>query len=185
MLKLTQPALKTRAAVAVPFAAIIIATSLLLSEGGRAANPNVSQGSGSVSNASQAEATVDLSPSQLPAIKIQPVESYLFPIEKKGIGSIDFDNKLYFDNNLSVQVFPPEEGKIVKTLAELGDEVQKGEPLYTIATANDPALVVTQSSHRSSNIGECGAGAFRATAKAPGALRRRGCLDQMDGWKCP
>jgi multidrug efflux pump subunit AcrA (membrane-fusion protein) len=142
MLKLTQPALKTRAAVAVPFAAIIIATSLLPSGGGRAANPNVSQGLGSVSNASPAEATVDLSPSQLPAIKIQPVESYPFPVEKKGIGSIDFDNKLYFDSNLSVQVFPPQEGKIVKTLAELGDEVQKGEPLYTIATANDPALVV-------------------------------------------
>ncbi len=138
-----QPSFKTRAAaVAVTFAAIVIATSLLLSGGGRAANPNVSQGSGSTSNASQTEATVELSPSQLPAIKIQPVESYLFSIEKKGIGSIDFDNKLYFDNNLSVQVFPPREGRIVKTLAELGDEVQKGDPLYTIATADDPASVV-------------------------------------------
>ena len=125
MLKLTQPAFKTRTAIAVPFAAIIIATSLLLS-GRRAANPNVSQGSGSVSNASQAEATVDLSPSQLPAIKIQPVESYLFPIEKKGIGSIDFDNKLYFDNTLSVQVFPPRRERSLKLIAELGDEDSKG-----------------------------------------------------------
>src|ERR1700730_7561805 len=125
MLKMKQPSLRTRAAVVVPFAALVIATSLLLSGGGRAANPNASQSSGSTSNASQAEATVDLSPSQLPAIKIQPVESYLFSIEKKGIGSIDFDNRLYFDNTLSVQVFPPREGRIVKTLAELGDEVQK------------------------------------------------------------
>ena len=144
MVKLTQQSLKRRAAaVAVPFATIVIATSLLLSGRGRAAGPNVvSQGSGSASNASPVEATVDLSPSQLPAIKVQAVQSYLFSIEKRGIGSIDFDNKLYFDNNLSVQVFPPQQGKIVKAIAELGDEVQKGEPLYTIATASDPALVV-------------------------------------------
>lgn len=99
------------------------------------------QTAGSTSNAPQSKVTVDLSSSQLPAIKLQPVESYVFSIEKKGIGSIDFDNKLYFDNTLSVQVFPPREGKIVKTVAELGDEIQKGEPLYTIATADEPALV--------------------------------------------
>lgn len=142
MLELKRSSRKTRAAVAVPFAAMVIATSLLLSGAGRAASPNVSQGSGSASNVSQTEATVELSTGQLSAIKIQPVESYLFSIEKKGIGSIDFDNRLYFDNTLSVQVFPPREGKIVKTLAELGDEVQKGEPLYSVATDNDPALVV-------------------------------------------
>ena len=138
-----QSSLKTyAAAVAVPFSAIVIATSLVFSGCDRGANPNVSQNSGSAANASQAEATVDLSPSQLPAIKIQPVKSHLFPIEKKGIGTIDFDNKLYFDNTLAVQVFPPREGTVVKTVAELGDEVQKGEPLYTIATPDDPALVV-------------------------------------------
>jgi multidrug efflux pump subunit AcrA (membrane-fusion protein) len=167
MLNLKQPSLKRRAAVTVPVAAIIIMISLLLSGGGRASNPNVSQGSGSAANPSQAEATVDLSPSQLAAIKIQPVKSYLFPIERKGIGSIDFDSKLYFDNNFSVQVFPPQEGKIIKTLAELGDEVQKGEPLYTIATANDAALVV-----RSPVIGQVTSvnavpGLFVQPAKAP------------------
>ena len=167
MLKMKQPSLRTRAAVVVPFATLVIPTSLLLSGGGRAANPNVSQASGSTSNASQAEATVDLSPSQLPAIKIQPVESYLFSIEKKGIGSIDFDNRLYFDNTLSVQVFPPREGRIVKTLAELGDEVQKGEPLYTIATADDQALVVP--SPVSGQITSVNAvpGLFVQPAKAP------------------
>jgi cobalt-zinc-cadmium efflux system membrane fusion protein len=68
----------------------------------------------------------------LPAIKVQPVGSYLFYVEKKGIGNIDVDNKLYFDNRLSVQVFPAREGRITKMLAELGDEVQKGEPLYKV-----------------------------------------------------
>lgn len=143
MLKLKQPSLGTRAAaVTAQLLAIIVATDLLLLRSGRAASPNASQSSGSPANASQAEATVDLSRSQLPAIKIQPVGTYLFSVEKKGIGSIDFDSKIYFDNSLSVQVFPPREGKIVKTLVELGDEVQNGEPLYIIATANDPALEV-------------------------------------------
>jgi cobalt-zinc-cadmium efflux system membrane fusion protein len=32
-------------------------------------------------------------------------------------------------------VFPPSPGKIVKTFVELGDEVQKGDPLYAIAKA--------------------------------------------------
>jgi multidrug efflux pump subunit AcrA (membrane-fusion protein) len=135
--------LLVRARVVVSILAIVVAVSLSLSGNGRAAGPNVtSQGSSSASSPSQADATVDLSPSQLSAIKIEPVESYRFSIEKKGMGSIDFDNKLYFDNNLSVQVFPPQQGRIVKTIAELGDEVQKGEPLYVIATVNDPALMV-------------------------------------------
>jgi RND family efflux transporter MFP subunit len=71
----------------------------------------------------------------LPGIKIQPVGGYLFRLEKKGIGSIDFDNKLYFDNVLSVQVFPPRQGRITKTVAELGDQVQKGQLLYAISTS--------------------------------------------------
>jgi multidrug efflux pump subunit AcrA (membrane-fusion protein) len=126
-----------------PTLASVIAVSLLISERARAADPNVgSQSSSSTSSASQADATIELSPSQLPAIKIGPVERYPFSIQKRGIGSIDFDNKLYFDNTLSIQVFPPREGKIVKTIAELGDEVQKGDPLYSIATTNDPAFVV-------------------------------------------
>jgi biotin carboxyl carrier protein len=121
---------------------MVVAMAFLLAGCRRGEDTNASQQPESASSASQAEATVDLSPSQLAAIKIQPVESYLFSIEKKGIGSIDFDNKLYFDNNLSVQVFPPRQGRVVQAIAELGDEVQKGEPLYTLATNDNPALVV-------------------------------------------
>ncbi len=42
-------------------------------------------------NAKSADAAVELSPSQLSAIKIEPVGIYAFSVEKEGMGNIDFD----------------------------------------------------------------------------------------------
>jgi cobalt-zinc-cadmium efflux system membrane fusion protein len=77
-----------------------------------------------------------LAPSQLKAIQIQSLGTYLFPVEKEAVGSISFVD------DLSVQVFPPYQGKILKTFAELGDAVQKGQPLYTI---DSPDLIQAES----------------------------------------
>ena len=118
---------------------IFVAAGLLLISCGRTGETKTSQG---LDNVSQSEPSVELSPDQLSAIKLQPVGSYQFYVEKKGIGNIDFDNKLFFDNTLSVQVFPPRQGRIIKTLAELGDEVQKGQPLYTIGSSRETELEV-------------------------------------------
>jgi cobalt-zinc-cadmium efflux system membrane fusion protein len=79
---------------------------------------------------------VELAPSQLDAIKIEAVGTHLFPVGKEAVGNIDFDD------DLSVQVFPPYQGKILKTLVELGDDVQKGQPLYTI---DSPDLIQAES----------------------------------------
>ena len=76
--------------------------------------------------------TVELKESQLPAIKIGQVERHAFPVEIEAVGSIDFDE------DLSVQVFPPYQGKIIQAFAELGDVVTKGQTLYTI---DSPDLV--------------------------------------------
>ena len=95
---------------------------------------------GSTPSVNKTEAAVDLSDEQLRSIKIEPVGTYGFTVEKRTIGSIDFDNKLYFDNALAVQVFPPLEGTIVDTLSELGDQVQKDQPLYVISTPKEPRL---------------------------------------------
>jgi cobalt-zinc-cadmium efflux system membrane fusion protein len=38
-----------------------------------------------------AEAAVDLTPGQLDAVKIAPVGTYLFPVEKEAVGSVSFD----------------------------------------------------------------------------------------------
>jgi multidrug efflux pump subunit AcrA (membrane-fusion protein) len=113
--------------------AIIIVTGFL--EFGCGRQPEDASRGSTVNAPQSAEATVELSEKQLRSIKIEPVGSYPFSVEKKGIGSIDFNNNVYFDNNLSVQVYPPSSGKIVKTFVELGDEVQKGDSLYAIAKA--------------------------------------------------
>jgi cobalt-zinc-cadmium efflux system membrane fusion protein len=70
--------------------------------------------------------TLELLDSQLAAIRIGRIGLYSFPTEMQAVGSIDFDE------DLSVQVFPPYQGKIIEAFAKLGDEVQKGVPLYTI-----------------------------------------------------
>jgi cobalt-zinc-cadmium efflux system membrane fusion protein len=93
---------------------------------------------------------VDLSSNQLNAISIEPVGTYLFPVEKEAVGSIAFVD------DLSVQVFPPNQGKLIKTFVELGDQVQKGQPLYTI---DSPDLIQAESTL----IGA--AGAFKLTSQ--------------------
>ncbi|MGO9270178.1 MAG: efflux RND transporter periplasmic adaptor subunit [Terriglobia bacterium] len=129
---------KRFAVVLVAAAAIIVATGLLESghSRGQATNANTPQEAGAKSNASLPEATLDLSLSQLNSIKIEPVGSYLFPVEKEAVGNIDYDE------DLSVQVFPAYQGTIIQALGELGAEVQKDQPLYTIKS---PDLIQAES----------------------------------------
>jgi multidrug efflux pump subunit AcrA (membrane-fusion protein) len=117
-------------------AATGIAMLFLLSGCSRSADAQTSAGLTLATNILQSEATVELSGDQLNAIKIGTVETYTFPIVKTGIGSIDFENNLYSDASLSTQVFPPSVGKIIKVFVELGDEVQKGQPLYSIESSD-------------------------------------------------
>lgn len=83
-----------------------------------------------------AESTVELSPSQLQALKIEPVGTYPFPVENDTVGNIDFDE------DLSVQVFPPYQGTIIDAFAEVGNDVKKDQPLYTIKS---PDLIQAES----------------------------------------
>ncbi len=124
------------AAVVATGAAVACAAILLISGLGRSASTQRPQGPAAASEFPQSEASVDLSPRQLNAIKIQPVATYRFPVEKAAVGSIGYDE------DLSVQVFSPYPGKIITAFANLGDKVQKGEPLYTI---DSPDLIQTAS----------------------------------------
>ena len=70
--------------------------------------------------------SVDLSDSQLAAVKVEPIEERAFPVEKEAIGSIDFNE------DMAVQVFTPYQGRIIALYASVGDDVKKGQTLFTI-----------------------------------------------------
>ena len=70
--------------------------------------------------------SVDLSDLQLAAVKVEPIEERAFPVEKEAIGSIDFNE------DMAVQVFTPYQGRIIALYASVGDDVKKGQTLFTI-----------------------------------------------------
>jgi len=76
--------------------------------------------------------SVDLTDSQLASVKVEPAGEYVFSIEKEAVGSIDFNQEM------SVQVFTPYQGRIVGLFATIGDEVKKGQTLFTIDSPGDP-----------------------------------------------
>jgi membrane fusion protein, heavy metal efflux system len=80
--------------------------------------------------------TVVISESQLAAVKVEPADERLFPIEKEAVGSIDFNEEL------STQVFTPYQGRIIELFARVGDEVKKGDRLFTI---DSPDLIQAES----------------------------------------
>lgn len=80
--------------------------------------------------------SVDLSESQLGFVKIAAVQARDFPVEKEAVGSIDFDEEM------SVQVFAPYEGRIIALFGSVGDDVKKGQTLFTI---DSPDLLQAES----------------------------------------
>lgn len=80
--------------------------------------------------------SVDLSPTQMSAVKIEPVGTFAFPVDKETVGNISFADEQ------SVQVYPAYQGTIIKSYAELGAAVEKEQPLYTIKS---PDLIQAES----------------------------------------
>jgi membrane fusion protein, heavy metal efflux system len=122
-------------------AATVAAVALVaLAAGGyfaaRAAGvPKPEAGSGRVLD----QDNVELSDSQRQSIEIVSVSERSFPQRREAVGSIDFNE------DLSTQVFAPYQGRIVRLFAKLGDNVLKGQTLFTIESPDliqaDSALI--------------------------------------------
>jgi cobalt-zinc-cadmium efflux system membrane fusion protein len=80
--------------------------------------------------------SVELNDKQLTSVKVEAVGEYVFPLEKVAVGSIDFNEEL------TVQVFTPYQGKIIDVFAKVGDEVKQGQILFTI---DSPDLLAADS----------------------------------------
>jgi membrane fusion protein, heavy metal efflux system len=80
--------------------------------------------------------TLNLTDTQLAAVKVEPVETREFPVEKEAVGSIDFNE------DMETQVFTPYQGKIISLFASIGDDVRKGQTLFTI---DSPDLLAAES----------------------------------------
>jgi cobalt-zinc-cadmium efflux system membrane fusion protein len=116
------------AGAALAAAALIIAAGVYFA-GNSGNRPSSEQKTGEP-NAVQGDAptpkSVELSETQVKSVKVEPVGERTFVIQREAVGSIDFNQ------DITVQVFSPYQGKIVGLFAKLGDEVVKGQKLYTI-----------------------------------------------------
>ena len=81
-------------------------------------------------------ASVDLSDKQMMSVKVESVGERLFPLEKRAVGSIDFNE------DMTLQVFTPYQGRIIDLYAKVGDEVKQGQTLFTI---DSPDLLAADS----------------------------------------
>jgi cobalt-zinc-cadmium efflux system membrane fusion protein len=70
--------------------------------------------------------TVQLKPSQLGSIRIEAIGEHEFLYRRPATGIIDFNQ------DLSVQVFTPYQGRILQAYAGLGDRVKKGQVLFSL-----------------------------------------------------
>jgi membrane fusion protein, heavy metal efflux system len=71
-------------------------------------------------------ASIDLNDKQLGSVKVERVDEREFPVEKSAVGNIDFNEEML------TQVFTPYQGRIIGLFAKVGDEVKKGQTLFTI-----------------------------------------------------
>lgn len=100
--------------------------------------------------------TVLLSDTQLASVKVEAVTEREFPVEKSAVGSIDFNE------DMTVQVFTPYQGRIIGLFAKVGDDVKKGQTLFTI---DSPDLLQAESTLIAT------AGVLELTTKNLGRLR--------------
>jgi cobalt-zinc-cadmium efflux system membrane fusion protein len=94
---------------------------------------------------------IELTGKQVQSLKIEAAGCHEFPLQNEAVGSIDFNE------DMETQVFTNYQGRIVSLFAKVGDDVQKGQPLFTI---DSPDLVQAESTLISA------AGVLRLTTRA-------------------
>jgi cobalt-zinc-cadmium efflux system membrane fusion protein len=100
------------------------------------AAPDERQGRTQLAAVQRTKVGVELTEKQVGTLKIAPVGQGTFEVLRSAVGNIDFNQ------NMLVQVFTPNAGRIISTHANVGDRVQKGQILFTV---DSPDLVQASS----------------------------------------
>ncbi len=127
---------KRLAAAIVALLVLAIVAYLRIGATGATADMPHGQPAGQAQDPPPGPPSVALTDDQLKSITVGPVSERDFPLEKESFGSIDFNE------DMAVQVFTPYQGRIIQAFAELGDDVKKGEILFTIES---PDLIQAES----------------------------------------
>jgi cobalt-zinc-cadmium efflux system membrane fusion protein len=128
--------LNKRAAILGVLGLLALATiAYLRATGGGAAAADAPTAQANPTGAS-GDATLELNDKQMEAIAVGTAGERLFPQEKEAYGSIDYDE------DRAVQVFTPYQGRIIEASPQLGDEIEKGQVMFTIES---PDLIQAES----------------------------------------
>ena len=80
--------------------------------------------------------SVELNEKQMATVDVEKVGRHTFPAERSAVGNIDFNE------DMTLQVFSPYQGRIIDAFAKIGDDVKKGQLLFTI---DSPDLLAASS----------------------------------------
>jgi len=98
--------------------------------------PPSAEAANRASDSGRSTDSLELTEKQRETVKVEAVMERPFPIEKQAVGSIDFNE------DMTLQVFAPYQGRIIRLFAEVGDDVKKGQTLFTI---DSPDLLQAES----------------------------------------
>ena len=107
-----------------------VAAALLLALGMAACSKSDDKAAQPAPAAQPSPDLVQLTDAQKHSIKIGQVGLREFVVETQAPGTIDFNE------NSEVQVFSPYQGRIIAQFVHLGDFVTKGQPLFTVESAD-------------------------------------------------
>jgi len=91
---------------------------------------------GATESSAAAANSVTLSDAELKAFKVEAVDTREFSVSRDAVG------KIAFNDDASVPVFPPYQGRITQLFAKPGDDVKKGQVMFEI---DSPDLVNAES----------------------------------------
>lgn len=122
---------ETGIAIAV-FCAALVGVTVYVSQSGKA----VAEADVGHKKEAGPHTTVSITDQQAQQVKIVPVQTYDFVTQNEAVGYIDFNQ----DN--TVQIFTPYQGRIRQVFVKAGDDVHKGQPLFSI---DSPDLITAES----------------------------------------